>query len=68
MMKGKEIRLSKLGIQLYVETSSFTGHFYLCSFTLLTMPSQLPEAGKSHINVINCQILQLSKNHISVKN
>ena len=41
MMKGKEIRLSKLGIQLYVETSSFTGHFYLFSFTLLTMPSQL---------------------------
>ena len=27
MMKLKEIRMSKLGIQLYVETSSFTGHF-----------------------------------------
>ena len=56
--------MSKLGIQLYVETSSFTRHFQLCSFTLLPMPCQMPETGKSHIQVTHFQILQLSENQI----
>ena len=31
MEKVKEIRMSELVNQLYVETSSFTGDFYLCT-------------------------------------
>ena len=57
MMKVKEIRMSELGIQLSVESSSLTGHLQLCSFTMLSMPCQLPEAGKSHIQVRHFQIL-----------
>ena len=68
MEKVKEIRMSELVNQLYVETSSFTGHFYFCSFTLLPMPCQLLEAGKSHIQVRHFQILQLSENQVSLQN
>ena len=68
MMKVEEIRMSGLGNQLYVETSSSTWHFHLCSFTVWPMPCQMPEAGKSHIHLRNFQILQLSENQIYLQN